>query len=91
MHACKLHSPSIKQLSESLLHNIMSSHISASALLSQPAAAFRDSDGEIGGNGLVVATVEHEARGPERIPFHLNVRSSTQNVGRRTCLPYEYV
>ncbi|PMD14154.1 hypothetical protein NA56DRAFT_711229 [Hyaloscypha hepaticicola] len=57
MHACKLHTPSIKQLSETHLHNIMSNHINASALISQPAVAFWNSYREIGRNVLVVATL----------------------------------
>jgi hypothetical protein len=95
MHAYKLRSPSIKQLSETHLHNIMSNHINASALIFQPAAAIRDPDSEIGQNGFVVATlfaavcVELEAEGRAQTVSSQHP-TKTQNVGK-TCLPYEYV
>ena len=91
MHACKLHTPSIKQLSETHLHNIMSNHINASALISQPAAAFWNSYREIGRNVLVVATlfaavcVEFMADRAQTVSSQRPIR--TGNSGPKTSFP----
>jgi hypothetical protein len=68
------------------LHNIMSNRINASALISQPAAPFRDSDSEIGRNVFVVATlfaavcVELGAGRAQTVSSQRTIR--TQNVGK---------